>query len=132
MSQEVITVDLKMSIKDAAETMAKHNIGCLVVTKEKEPYGMISERDLLKKVIAVNKDYNSLKVEDIMHVPLTMAPQELSIIKASELIHNKGFRRLPISKDGKLVGIITETDITRALRMLLKDSLQKFIDDIST
>ena len=121
-----------MSIKDAAETMAKHNIGCLVVTKEKEPYGMISERDLLKKVIAVNKDYNSLKVEDIMHVPLTMAPQELSIIKASELIHNKGFRRLPISKDGKLVGIITETDITRALRMLLKDSLQKFIDDIST
>ena len=131
MSKEVITIDIDKSIKTAAEKMAKHNIGCLVVTKGENPYGMITERDLMKKVIAVNKNYDSLKVEDIMHVPLTMITQDISIIKATELIHNKGFRRLPISKDGKLVGIVTETDLTRALRSLLKDSLQKFIDDIS-
>lgn len=131
MSKDVITIDLNESIKTSAEIMAKNNIGCLVVTKENKPYGMITERDLMKKVIAVNKDYGRLKVEDIMHVPLTMITQEISIIKATELIHNKGFRRLPILKDEKLVGIVTETDLTRALRTVLKDSLQTFIDDIS-
>ncbi|MCK4808223.1 MAG: CBS domain-containing protein [Candidatus Aenigmarchaeota archaeon] len=130
MSKDVITAESKETVKIAAEKMAKKNIGCLVITKGKKPYGMVTERDFLRKVIAVKKDYESVKVEDVMHVPLTTVSQEISIIKACELLQQKSFRRLPVTKDGKLIGIVTETDLTRALRSLLTDSMQKFIKDI--
>ncbi len=65
-----------------------------------------------------------------MHVPLMTVNKDLSIIKACELIDHKSFRRLPITENGKLIGIATETDLTRALRNTLTDSMQKFIKDI--
>lgn len=130
MSKDVITIESKETVKKAAEIMAEKNIGCLVITKGKKPYGMVTERDFLRKVIAVKDDYETVKVEDVMHVPLITVNPEISIIKACELLQQKSFRRLPVTKDGKLIGIVTETDLTRALRSLLTDSLQKFIKDI--
>ncbi len=130
MNKDVITVEFRETVKNAAEKMAKKNIGCLVITKDKKPYGMLTERDLLKKVLAVQKNNEEVKVEDVMHVPLTTVNQDISIIKACELLQQKSFRRLPVTKDGKLIGIVTETDLTRALRNILTDSMQKFIKDI--
>ncbi len=130
MSKDVITTGPKETVKKAAEIMAEKNIGCLVITKGKKPYGMVTERDFLRKIIAVKNDYENIKVEDVMHVPLTTVSQDISIIKACELLQQKSFRRLPVTKDGKLIGIVTETDLTRALRSLLTDSMQKFIKDI--
>ncbi|MCK5042677.1 MAG: CBS domain-containing protein [Candidatus Aenigmarchaeota archaeon] len=130
MSKDVITVESKETVKKAAEIMAKKNIGCLVITKGKKPYAMVTERDFLRKIIAVKSDYENIKVEDVMHIPLTTVNQDISIIKACELLQQKSFRRLPVTKNGKLIGIVTETDLTRALRSLLTDSMQKFIKDI--
>ncbi len=130
MSKDVITAESKDTVKKAAEIMAKKNIGCLVITKDKKPYGMLTERDFLSKVIAVRKNYEEVKVEDVMHVPLITVNQDVSIIKACELLQQKSFRRLPVTKNGKLIGIVTETDLTRALRNMLTDSMQKFIKDI--
>ncbi len=130
MSKDVITAESKDTVKKAAEIMAKKNIGCLVITKGKKPYGMLTERDFLRKVIAVKRNYEEVKVEDVMHVPLITVNQDVSIIKACELLQQKSFRRLPVTKNGKLIGIVTETDLTRALRNMLTDSMQKFIKDI--
>lgn len=130
MSKDVITAESKDTVKKAAEIMAKKNIGCLVITKGKKPYGMLTERDFLRKVIAVKRNYEEVKVEDVMHVPLITVNQDVSIIKACELLQQKSFRRLPVTKNGKLIGIVTETDLTRALRTMLTDSMQKFIKDI--
>lgn len=130
MSKDVITAESKETVKKAAEIMAKKNIGCLVIMKGKKPYGMLTERDFLRKVIAVRKNYEEVKVEDVMHVPLITVNQDVSIIKACELLQQKSFRRLPVTKNGKLIGIVTETDLTRALRHMLTDSMQKFIKDI--
>jgi len=97
MSKDVITAESKETVKKAAEKMAKKNIGCLVITKGKKPYGMLTERDFLRKVIAVRKNYEEIKVEDVMHVPLITVNQDVSIIKACELLQQKSFRRLPVT-----------------------------------
>jgi len=143
MSKNVITISPEDSISDAIEKMAKNNISGLIVVEEEKVVGVISESDVLrvfkseipeiststnatlsiflileKGIKAINemKKIGKLKVKNLMSKRVFYVKPEDTILEAARIMSKKDVRRLPvIDENGKLVGVISRTDILRAL-----------------
>ena len=114
MSQNVVTITPEASLDEAARLMGEKHIGSLIVVKYKTPVGIVTERDLLSKVLALGLFLKDEKVEDIMSYPLVGVSHEAKIKEVAQLmITKKG--RLPIFDAGTLVGIITASDLIKSL-----------------
>lgn len=115
MKKPVVTVDADTTAYEAAKLLRKHNIGNVVVVDQKKPVGIVTERDLVERVIASNRDPHKTKISRIMSRPLITAKPDNDVFEASAMLSKKNIRRLPVVQDGKLVGIITERDVTKSL-----------------
>jgi predicted transcriptional regulator len=120
MTRDVITIESGSSLKDAVELMNKHEIGCIIVMERGKPRGIITERDLLKKVLINVEEVKALSVDDIMSEPLTSARPEEKVEEAARTMLTKRIKKLPIIKDGHLVGVVTLTDLFRFEPELIK------------
>ena len=103
MSRKVISVNLESGVQDAAKLMAKKNIGSVLVVKGKKLAGILTERDLSKKIVAKNKPADKIKVKEVMHSPVITAKPDTTVYDASVIMENGRFRRLPIVKGNKIV-----------------------------
>lgn len=113
MSKEVITITLKASMAEAAKIMGAHHIGSLIVEVEETPKGIITERDLLSKVLAKGKKPEKVTVKELMSSPLITIEPTATIREAAQtMISKKG--RLAVFKEGKLIGIITAADLIKS------------------
>ena len=126
MTKEVITITPESTLYEAARIMGEKHIGSLIVVKYETPVGIITERDLLREVvdrgIALEKDWlaggatiKEEKVEKIMTYPLITISKKSSIKEAAQTMIEKKIRRLAVHESGKVVGIITATDLIRCL-----------------
>lgn len=115
MTKNVVVVDVSTTAFEAAKTMSEREIGGLVVTQQKKPIGIITERDLLKKVVAKNLKPDQVKVSDIMSTPLITTPPNTPLYTAADIMSKKHIRRLVIVKDDSPVGIVTSTDVMKSL-----------------
>ncbi len=113
MIKKIITTKLADSIQRASELMRKNRVGCLIVTKDKNPIGIITESDIIKKVVAKNMDASKTKVEEIMAAPLIFGDSADDLAVASKKMIKFHIKRLPIIENEKLTGILTDTDIVR-------------------
>lgn len=106
-----------------AETTVTREIGSVLVTKNNDPIGILTERDILKKVVAAGLDPKVTKIIKVMSTPLITIPSDTSVVDASRLMIEKGIRRLPVTEDDKIVGIVTTRDVTReiAVRLLSRE-----------
>jgi len=120
MVDEVITTDKDATVKDAVELMNKYEIGCLVVLENGKPVGIITERDLLKRVLAKSKDPSNTKVMEIMSKPLLSVTPNVEIEDAAKLMIQNKIKKLPIIEKGKLLGLVTLTDILRIQPQLIR------------
>jgi len=120
MTRDVITIESGSSLKDAVELMNKHEIGCIIVMERGKPRGIITERDLLKKVLINVEEVKALSVDDIIAEPLTSARPEEKVEEAARTMLAKRIKKLPIIKDGHLVGVVTLTDLFRFEPELIK------------
>jgi CBS domain-containing protein len=111
MTRDVITVDKDTSILDTAKLMEEKNISSVIVAEGGMPVGIVTERDLVRKVIIKDLDAKS-PVSTIMSSPLVTVSKEENISSAAELMMKKKIRRLPVVDKGKLMGIVTETNIS--------------------
>jgi CBS domain-containing protein len=118
MSFPVQTIDVKEPLKTAITLMVEKSIGALVVTEKGKPLGMVSERDMLTKVLDKELNIKRVTVEEIMNAPLIYIEAGESLIEAETKMKLNGIRRIPILKDGELVGIITSTDIIRIMAFI--------------
>jgi len=114
MTKDVLTVDANKTVLEAAVLMSKNDVGDLVVMENDMPVGIVTERDFVRRVIAMEKS-TSAKVSEVMSTPLRVIDPEAPIKEAARRMVNKGIRRLVVIKDNKLVGIITATDFARYL-----------------
>jgi CBS domain-containing protein len=113
MTKSVITADEKTLVDKIAIIMAEKRIGSVVVTKEDEPIGIFTERDLLTKFLA--KDQSLIKeVGEACSYPLITAPIGISIHDAAVIMTSRDIRRLPITKNKKLVGMLSARDLVEA------------------
>jgi CBS domain-containing protein len=140
MVKEVITIDENATVKEAAEVMNKFEIGCLIAIRKGKAMGIITERDLLKRVVADAKDANKTKVKDVMSSPLVVVEPSMDLEEAVKLMFQMKIKKLPVVDGKRLVGLISLTDIARfqpqmirilkqlAMRQATPKSMKKVID----
>ncbi len=114
MTTNVITIDVLMTVLDAAKLMHQQDVGDLVVTEGKVPKGIVTERDLVRRVMA-NKKPLDTKVSEIMSDPLITIEEESSLRDAARKMVKYRVRRLPVMKKNVLVGIIVTSDFAKHL-----------------
>ncbi len=113
MVKDVITISYRASVKRAAQVMNKHEIGCLIVVKGRKAVGIVTERDMLKRVVAKAANPQKTKVEEIMSRPLIVVEPDMDLEDAVKLMFEMKIKKLPVVERGKLVGLISITDIAR-------------------
>ncbi|MEM4373458.1 MAG: CBS domain-containing protein [Nitrososphaerota archaeon] len=107
----LITVDASDTVRYVAGIMVKNNISGVVVTDGGRPVGLVTERDLVAKVLAGERDPEALKARDIMSRPLITVDVDTKLSEAIDLMNRKRIRRLVATESGKVVGIFTQRDI---------------------
>jgi len=114
MVEDVVTTDENATVMQAVKTMNKLEIGCLIVTRKGKPAGILTERDLLKRVLAKSKDPKKTKVSEVMSKPLVFGKPHMEVEEAVKLMFKMKIKKLPVvQKNGRLVGLITLTDLVR-------------------
>jgi len=113
MTRDVITIEIGKTVREAVEIMNEKEIGCIVVTKNEAPIGIVTERDVLKKIVVEGRDPQKTRVEEIMSSPLITGSPNMTLEDAARLLVLKRIKKLPIVDKGKLVGIVTLFDIVR-------------------
>ncbi|MBN1502478.1 CBS domain-containing protein [Candidatus Woesearchaeota archaeon] len=111
MSKPVITILKDSSMFDAVKLMDKHNIGCIAVVEKERPIGILTERDIIRRVVAKEKNLKQTKVADIMTKNPVTVNSEASILEVTRIMSENNFRRVLVVKNDKLVGLVTAKDI---------------------
>lgn len=111
MKSEVLTITPTSSIYEAARKMASNGVSCLVVFYHDDISGIITRRDILEKAVVNRVNLDQAKVEDMMTTPVITMKPEATIAAASGIVDSKRIKQIPVLNDGKLVGIVTETDL---------------------
>ena len=114
MVKDVITVEVDATVREAAKLMYEHEIGCLIVTKKGNPVGIVTERDILKRVLLESRDPRNTKIGKIMSKPLVVGEPQTDVRDAVRLMVEGRIQRIPIVEDGVLLGLVTFTDIVRS------------------
>jgi CBS domain-containing protein len=114
MTQEVAVVSGKESLLEAARLMAEKGISCLVVVdREGKPEGIITSHDIAEKLSVSKHELDKIKVEEVMSWPVIAAEDYTNIIKASKIMRKRRIKNLPVTRKGKIVGIVTVNDFAK-------------------
>jgi CBS domain-containing protein len=119
MVKDLIGVEVKTSVKKAVELMNEHEIGCLIVMKRGKLAGMVTERDMIRRVLLDYKDPEKIKVSEIMSKPVIVGKPKMSIEDAVKLMFNRNIKKLPVIDDDHPVGLVTLTDLVLSLVTLI-------------
>lgn len=116
MVKAVMAVDLNTNVKDCTKAMAKGGVSCAVITQGGAAIGIVTERDLVSKVLADAVDPRNVLVRDIMSTPLITISPNATMTEAAVMMAEYRIRRLVVvDKTGAMVGIVTTGDIARSL-----------------
>ena len=111
MTSNVITVDPKTSIAKAAAIMSQKGIGSLIIKSNSEPEGLVTESDIISKVVSMDIQASQITVEEVMTKNLINIDPGCDLNEAARTMAKNKIRRLPVVNKGVLVGILTSTDI---------------------
>ncbi|MGN6560329.1 MAG: CBS domain-containing protein [Candidatus Nitrosocosmicus sp.] len=130
MTNQVITINFAKSALDAALLMKEKRISSLIVQDDEEKsLGIITERDFVKRVCAEDKKSSDVKISELMSKIQTFAEPNTPVDVAVQRMINNRIRRLPVISEGKVVGIITVTDLAKELRrIMLTKGIVELID----
>jgi len=112
MTSPVITVDEKATVNEVARLMEQHKLGCIIVTgKDEKPLGIITERDLVERVLAKNSKPSKMIAKEVMTSPLITIDPEETLSEAARRMSRLNIRRLGVVYKGQLIGIVSSKDI---------------------
>ncbi|PIN68907.1 hypothetical protein COV93_07585 [Candidatus Woesearchaeota archaeon CG11_big_fil_rev_8_21_14_0_20_43_8] len=120
MTRSVETFKINASLYKAIEKMGRKGISCVLITDDGRPVGVLTERDVIRKVILKNLDPHSSSVNDVMSTPVLSIGPDTDIINAGNIMRKNKIRRLAIVDNEKLIGLITETDVLTATTRYIK------------
>ncbi|MFZ3384192.1 MAG: CBS domain-containing protein [Candidatus Methanoperedens sp.] len=111
MTRDVVTVDIKSDVQQLAKKMLTFKVGSVIVTDKKQPVGIVTERDIVKKIVSKNLRPEDISIKELMTTPLISISSTDDVTETMHKMVKMEIRRLPIVENGKLVGIITDTDL---------------------
>ena len=113
---EVVTVPGSFPLRDAMRLLVEHNIGSVVVARDKVVEGILTERDILRLAAADPKAMESMKVEEVMTKDVVVGLPDESVEYVMEIMTKNRIRHLPVVDDGWMQGILSIGDVVNALR----------------
>lgn len=122
MVKDPVTIDSDMTVEETARAMARSSCGCLLVMAKGKVTGIVTERDLVRKALSKAKRSVTEKVGTIMSSPLVVVHPEITVEEAARVMADHQVRRLPVVDERGVVGIITVTDLAKALAKELQYS----------
>ncbi len=114
MVKDVITLQTDASAYDAVKLMNKNRIGCLVALDNGKIVGILTERDLLERVLEKCKNPKETRVSEIMTRQVIVGKPDMQLVEATRLMFENKVKKLPIVEGNRLAGLVTLTDIARA------------------
>ena len=114
MTKNVVSIGVNNSVFEAAELMSSKQVSCLVIMDGEVPIGIVTERDIVRRVVAKKMPLDS-KVSEIMSTSLITVDPDASVKEAARLMSSNKIRRLPVLKQNRLVGIVVAADFVRNL-----------------
>ena len=134
MQTNLVTVTPKTSVYEAAKLMDEENVGTvLIIGEQKKLLGMVTDRQIVTRVVAHKRDLGTTTVDEIMTKwPMTIFP-ETTCKEALDIMGDYGYRRLPVEKEGKLIGIISMTDLAPVVEFddeCIADMVRELSDDV--
>jgi CBS domain-containing protein len=121
MVKNPITVMPNVFVYEAARSMRDKEIGSVIVVDNGNVLGVVTERDLVRRVLAENRDPKTVKIREVMSSPVVSISPNEDILDAAYLMKKKGIRRLIVMEGEKLVGIITSDDMTRNMKRAMDE-----------
>lgn len=127
MVTDVVTVEPDVNVRRAVRAMNDFEIGCLVVVEAGRVVGILTERDVLKRVVDEGRKPEETSVREVMSKPpITISP-DADLETAIELMFKHKIKKLPVVENGKLVGLVTFTDLVRAQPALIQ-AVKRFME----
>jgi len=127
MATEVAIMDEDVSVKKAAEVMSQEGVSAIIVTVKGTAKGIVTERDILKRIVAEDKNARKTKVGQIMSSPLVTIEPSTDLEEAARLMFAKKIKNLPVTHENRLIGLINLQDICRLqpeILRLLKQTME--------
>jgi len=113
MEKRVISIEENALVQTAAEIMGKKRIGSLIVTKGQAKVGIITERDIMSKVIAEKRDLETVKVKEVMSTPIVTVDKDMEGEAVLKIMAENGVRKVLVTEKTGIVGIFSTSDITK-------------------
>ncbi len=138
MTRYVCTGEKEETLLTASKRMIEFGVGSIVVVENGRPIGIVTERDILLKVVSRNRIPSKVRLKDIMSTPLITVNPNTSLREAADIMRKRGIRRLPVvNENGNLIGIVTDNDILSVaidlgeFAELLRDNINPFEEELS-
>lgn len=118
MTKKVVKIESSKSALAAAKLMAKSEVGSLVVVEQEKPVGIITDRDIVIKVVAKGIKPSKARIDKFMSKPLVTVAPDTPMVEVAKLMDECGIRRVPVVARSKVVGIVTSTEMGKASKVL--------------
>ncbi len=128
LNKKLLNFDEDTSVDKVAKALGQYDVGCVIITRNKKPIGIITERDMVRRVIARNLDIKELITKSIMTSPVESLDQNTNIYYAGKVMREKGYQRYPVVGNGKIIGIITQADIIDYFTQQRKKFVLKYLN----
>lgn len=117
MKSPVVSIEANKTVAEALHRMQEQGISSIIVSSgtPNQPQGIVTKRDIISKVVSQGKDPQKLKAQDVMTSGLITVPPDCPLRDAAALMTEKGIRRVLVSRGGEIIGIVSDTDIFRAV-----------------
>ncbi len=127
MKKKIISIDESETIKKAASMMTEAEIGSIIITKDNIPVGILTERDFVTK-IASKEISLSVPVSQVMTHPLLVIAPNQTVWEVAEIMKNMGIHRVAVQEGGKIIGMVTTTDLVKIVSIGSDSNLHKIAD----
>ncbi len=111
MTRNVATIDIKSDVQQLSKKMLDLEVGSVIITDKKLPVGIVTERDIVRKIVSRNLIPNDISIKELMTTPLITIPSTEDVADAMHRMVKMKIRRLPVVENARLVGIVTDMDL---------------------
>ena len=118
MSSPALIVDVLTPLEEAARVMGSHDVGCVLVTKNDYPTGIVTERDLTRTL--AQRISGATAVQEIMSSPLYSCHPEADILEIAAAMNVNNIKKMPVIENNRVIGVITQTDFLQHLFSVFK------------
>jgi CBS domain-containing protein len=127
MTKNVVTIEAKKSAYDAAMKYKEYKVGCLVVEENGYCVGILTERDMIERVLCLHRNPDTTQVHEIMTAPIRTIYALDNVEKAIQVMKDHHIKKLPVISNNAIVGIITITDISNARSEFTKQFMETWM-----